>query len=597
MSSHSRAHVQPHRDHARLHITQQRISSKHGTSEGPICTMDFRNSGMDVIQAVQDYITKMLSNIPGMKVFLLDKETMSIVSMVFSHSQVLQKEVFLFELLDGKNRAPMQHLKAICFLRPTAENRDTLVQEFKSPKYGEYHLFFSNTIPHGWIEELAGADSMECVHGIQEYFADYYPINNDLLSLNLKPVVSPQQDNWSILNERMAEGLASIVLSLKRQPVIRYSARSDVAERVTREFQRRVKADQEQPLLLIIDRRDDPITPLLTQWTYQAMVHEILNIDNNTVTVEGASKKPEKMVLSSMQDDWYKKAMYMNYGDLGVKVKDELVTEYQTQTKKNQTIESIDDIKRFVEEYSEFKKLAGHVTKHVTLLGELDKKIKERRLLKASEVEQSLACETDHSSHVNDVRNLIESGELRSHEMIRLIMLYAIRYEDYPAHETESLRQVLVERYSGDGPNRVTQQQLHALDSVLRYGGKRSRSGELFGGPKNLTSFVNNLRREMKGVENIYTQHKPYLKSVIEQAVAGRLKETDYAFGASQQAGQPPRHIIIFMVGGATYEEACLVHEFNSQPNGPKVLLAGTKMLNSESFVADMAYFHSVIRG
>lgn len=37
------------------------------------------------------------------------------------------------------------------------------------------------------------------------------------------------------------------------------------------------------PLLLILDRRDDPVTPLLMQWTYQAMVHELLNISNNRV--------------------------------------------------------------------------------------------------------------------------------------------------------------------------------------------------------------------------------------------------------------------------------------------------------------------------
>lgn len=37
------------------------------------------------------------------------------------------------------------------------------------------------------------------------------------------------------------------------------------------------------PLLLILDRRDDPVTPLLMQWTYQAMVHEVLSLTNNRV--------------------------------------------------------------------------------------------------------------------------------------------------------------------------------------------------------------------------------------------------------------------------------------------------------------------------
>lgn len=37
------------------------------------------------------------------------------------------------------------------------------------------------------------------------------------------------------------------------------------------------------PILLIVDRRDDPVTPLLTQWTYQAMVHELMGIKNGRV--------------------------------------------------------------------------------------------------------------------------------------------------------------------------------------------------------------------------------------------------------------------------------------------------------------------------
>lgn len=42
------------------------------------------------------------------------------------------------------------------------------------------------------------------------------------------------------------------------------------------------------PLLLLLDRRNDPVTPLLTQWTYQAMVHELLGIQNGRVSLEGA---------------------------------------------------------------------------------------------------------------------------------------------------------------------------------------------------------------------------------------------------------------------------------------------------------------------
>ena len=53
------------------------------------------------------------------------------------------------------------------------------------------------------------------------------------------------------------------------------------------------------PLLLILDRRNDPVTPLLSQWTYQAMVHEILGIRNGRVSLADADGiRPELQVSS-----------------------------------------------------------------------------------------------------------------------------------------------------------------------------------------------------------------------------------------------------------------------------------------------------------
>ena len=37
------------------------------------------------------------------------------------------------------------------------------------------------------------------------------------------------------------------------------------------------------PIIMILDRKEDPVTPLLLQWTYQAMVHELIGIQTNRV--------------------------------------------------------------------------------------------------------------------------------------------------------------------------------------------------------------------------------------------------------------------------------------------------------------------------
>src|SRR5690606_98397 len=74
------------------------------------------------------------------------------------------------------------------------------------------------------------------------------------------------------------------------------------------------------------------------------------------------------------------------------------VDQYQHKTKSNMNIESISDMKRFVEEYPEFRRLSGNVTKHVTLVGELSRRVENDNLLEVSELEQSLACNDSHSA-------------------------------------------------------------------------------------------------------------------------------------------------------------------------------------------------------
>lgn len=49
------------------------------------------------------------------------------------------------------------------------------------------------------------------------------------------------------------------------------------------------RAADETPLVLILDRKDDPVTPLLLQWTYQAMVHELLGLPDNRVNLSKVS--------------------------------------------------------------------------------------------------------------------------------------------------------------------------------------------------------------------------------------------------------------------------------------------------------------------
>lgn len=97
---------------------------------------------MDLVKGVRMYIDKMVEETgPGMKCLLMSKETTGTVSMAYSQSEMLAKEVYLFERIERRTSTdPLKYLKCIVFIRPTAENIQLLQKELRSPLYGQYHL-------------------------------------------------------------------------------------------------------------------------------------------------------------------------------------------------------------------------------------------------------------------------------------------------------------------------------------------------------------------------------------------------------------------------------------------------------------------------
>jgi hypothetical protein len=74
--------------------------------------------------------------------------------MVYAQSEILQKEVYLFERIDAGGRETMKHLKCIAYVRPTKENVELLANELRSPKYGLYYIckhFLSFLIKPGYL--------------------------------------------------------------------------------------------------------------------------------------------------------------------------------------------------------------------------------------------------------------------------------------------------------------------------------------------------------------------------------------------------------------------------------------------------------------
>lgn len=69
------------------------------------------SAGMDVVEIMRSYVGRMLRDVKGMKVLLLDAETTDMVACAYSQSEVLEQEVYLVQRLDDDSKEPMPHLK------------------------------------------------------------------------------------------------------------------------------------------------------------------------------------------------------------------------------------------------------------------------------------------------------------------------------------------------------------------------------------------------------------------------------------------------------------------------------------------------------
>jgi vacuolar protein sorting-associated protein 45 len=364
-----------------------------------------------------------------MKALLLDKETTAMVSMVYSRSKVLEKEVFLFQRLDAERRGEMLHLKAVVFLRPNRENIALLVKELQEPKFGEYHLFFSNIISNDSVRTLAQADKFELVKQLQEFYADFYAVSSFCFSFSLPPSCTMNTQE----SERVRDGLFALLLAMKKRPAIRFQRSSKDAERIAGLLGQHIdqhqdvmdfspaKASDSPPLLLILDRFDDPITPLLNQWTYQAMIHELLGIRNNVVELPGepgkgarAPSEPQQIVFSAETDDFYRENLYADYGSLHDRLTHALDAFKQANPALRAAagagdggapaFSSIAEMQRFVERFPEMARLRDCVAKHVNVLHALSRRVEREGVMEASELEQQLACVQDHRTALRQVR-------------------------------------------------------------------------------------------------------------------------------------------------------------------------------------------------
>ncbi|KAL6578949.1 STXBP unc-18 S1 [Orobanche minor] len=379
-----------------------------------------------------------------------------------------------------KRRQPLPTMDAIYFVQPTKENIVIFLSDMsgKSPLYRKAFVFFSSPVVLELVSHIKrDASVLSRIGALREMNLEYFAIDSQgFITDNERALEELFGDEEcsrkgdACLN-LMATRIATIFASLREFPLLRYRAAKSIDPSTVTTFRdliptklaaavwnclTKYKANlpnfpqSETCELLILDRSIDQIAPIIHEWTYDAMCHDLLNMEGNKYVHEVPSKTggvPEKKeVLLEDHDPIWLELRHAHIADASERLHQKM-TNFISKNKAAQIHGSRDggelstrDLQKMVQalpQYSEqIEKLSLHVDFYAAMglfadseiAGKINKIIRESGLKEVGQLEQDLVFGDAGSK---DLKNFLRGKEDVSREYkLRLLMIYAAVYPE-----------------------------------------------------------------------------------------------------------------------------------------------------------------------
>lgn len=437
---------------------------------------------------------------------------------------------------------------------------------------------FTNFIKNAHLERLAEADQYELIKDIKEFYVDYHALDKNHFSLGLDRIIGEQLQGWDRKQLQVCtEKLAAVLLSLKRRPQIRYEGGSMMATKLAIELKDRVKGSldsfdfSDSVTVMILDRRSDLVTPLILPWTYQALINDLFGLEQGFVDLSKSpivtkpaaqSKSSTTFNLVPSQDTFFQENLHNNFGQVTQELA-KLVDQYKEKTDASKQLQSLAGIKKFLEDYPQMMKLSGVVGKHMEIASCVSRMTDSEGLLEVSEAEQALVTDNDPSA----ILQLFSRPDLSDFIRLKLALLLCLKQNGI------------------DSRLNMTQEQRSLIDFIL----------QSYASPPNPSSWSTMSSTLTRTDQNLYTQYVPPLVGLVDALLRGRLRSDhfpilDLAHHPHQDttlAAASTKNLIVFMVGGSTYLEACHLARLNDIHPASKILLGGTRVINGAQLISE----------
>eukprot|EP00899_Mesostigma_viride_P012721 jgi/Mesvir1/2144/Mv16665-RA.1 len=499
------------------------------------------------------------------KVLIMDYATVKIMSAACKMADIADEGIALTEDL-FKRREPQPHMDAVYFLTPDAKSIAKLREDFtgKTKLYRRAHIFFSSPIPRHLLNSIRGdAELVQHLAGLKELNLEYLAIDRqaflthresetlmDCIYGNTRSAVDFQEAVDSI-----ATRIATVLVSLNEVPAVRYRQGKlppgkeptdlpkgvKVAQAVAQSVHEKMVAYQRTVMslpntstcdLIIVDRALDPVAPVIHEWTYGAMVYDLLAIKGNVYKYQmetNAGKLENTEVILDDNDPLWVELYDMHIAQASVTLS-ERMAKFKAGNKAAQMKLGGDkgggsgtrDLRAMVQSLPQYRNQLAKLGVHIDIASKLNSMVKEMGLDEIGSLEQDLVYGDATSKELISFFNTRPS--MAVDDKVRLLMIYAATHPE-KLDATKRIQWMKLTKVSGDEFNAVNN-----LECIGVPVSKTSSSGGFslsFGKRKKRV-----IRKEKEGEQSNWNlaRFQPYLQEVVEDLVKGDLSAEEFPF-------------------------------------------------------------------
>ncbi|MCD7473058.1 hypothetical protein HAX54_014642 [Datura stramonium] len=397
------------------------------------------------------------------KVLIMDKLTVKIMSYACKMADITEEGVSLVEDI-YKRRQPLPSMDAIYFIQPTKENVVMFLSDMagKSPLYRKAFVFFSSPIAKESVNHIKRDSSvLSRIGALREMNLEFFAIDSQgFITDNERALEELYGDEegsrkGDLCLNVMANRIATVFASLREFPLVRYRAAKSLDPTTMTTFRDLIPTklaagvwnfltkykstlphfpQTETCELLIVDRSVDQISPIIHEWTYDAMCHDLLNMDGNKYVHEVPGKAggpPEKKdVLLEDHDPIWLELRHAHIADASERLHEKM-TNFVSKNKAAQMHQgsrdsgqlSTRDLQKMVQALPQYSEQIEKLSLHVDIAGKLNRIIRESSLKEIGQLEQDLVF---GDAGTKDLINFLRvHQDVTRESKLRLLMIYA----------------------------------------------------------------------------------------------------------------------------------------------------------------------------